>query len=325
MSGEGKSSEAPILCPLCQYPAEILNRSHPGYEQPATFVIAECSYCDAQFCHPMTADEKLYERVYEHAATLPGYSRYKWYTDQVGKQKDPLGWLAEQEEAYAFIAGKVGGAKGGRVLEVGSGFGYLTFALRRAGYDVRGLELSERAVSAARARFGDFYELCDITQVDGSKFLADVIVMTEVVEHTADPLKLLRCLNGMLRPGGVALVTTPNKSAVAKGAYWMTDNPPVHFWWFSETTLRRLAQMSGFTISFNGAESHARTSVWPAYFDDKGRQIFPANWLRRLLEVSPGFTLSLLSLARRSRQRRARREANDEHDGTMCVVLKKIG
>lgn len=313
----------PILCPICQYPAEVLNDSHPGYQQPATFLIAECGYCDTQFCNPMTSCADLYERIYEHAATLPGYSRYDWYAEQVPRKRYPLRWLAAREEAYAFIASKLRNAKISRVLEIGSGLGYLTFALKQAGYDARGLELSERAVTAARARFGNLYEVCDVTQVDASKFLADVVVMTEVLEHTSDPLTLLRCINGMLRPGGFALITTPNKSSVRRSAYWMTDNPPVHLWWFSETTLRRLAQMTGFFVAFHPSQSRAATPLWPPCFDQKGRQIFPASSLRGLLRRFPGLALSVIALARHRRQRRAILQASNERVATMCVILQK--
>ena len=313
----------PILCPICRYPAEIPNDSHPGYQQPATFAIAECGYCDVQFCDPMISCANLYERIYQHAATLPGYSRYQWYAEQVARKSSPLPWLAAREEAYAFIASTLRNAKTSRILEIGSGLGYLTFALTRAGYDARGLELSERAVAAARARFGNLYEVCDVTQVDGSRFLADVVVMTEVLEHTPDPETLLRSINGMLRPGGFALITTPNKSSARRAAYWMTDNPPVHLWWFSETTLRRLAQMTGFLVSFHSSESRAATPLWPPCFDEKGRQIFPASSVRRLLRTFPGLALSAIALARHRRQRRAIRQANGERAATMCVILRK--
>jgi 2-polyprenyl-3-methyl-5-hydroxy-6-metoxy-1,4-benzoquinol methylase len=313
----------PLLCPICQYPAEVLNDSHPGYQQPSSFVIAECSYCDTQFCNPMTSCAELYGRIYEHAATLPGYSRYKWYAERITHKANPLRWLAAREEAYAFIAYELRNAKNSRVLEIGCGLGYLTFALARAGYDARGIELSERAVTAARARFGNLFDVCDVSQARGASFLVDVVVMTEVLEHTADPITLLHSINGMLRPGGFALITTPNKSSARRAAYWMTDNPPVHLWWFSETALRRLAQMTGFVISFHPSEPRSTTPLWPPFLNEKGRQIFPSSAFRRILQMFPGLAFSGIAVARNRRQRRAMRQASNERAATMCVILHK--
>jgi SAM-dependent methyltransferase len=315
-----------LPCPLCGYAAEVLNEKHPGYAQPSEFCIAECCYCDVQFCDPMTPSAALYESIYSHAATLPGYSRYRWYADEVSRRSDPLGWLQSQEEMYSFIASELavrgGPQKFGSVVEIGSGLGYLTFALRKAGYNVRGIELSKKAVEDASRRFGHLYEVCDVTQLHGS-VSADAVVMTEVLEHVVDPCSLLTAIRQMLRPGGMALLTTPNKSAAPHSAYWRTDNPPVHLWWFSETTMRRMAERTGLHVSFGHPKARVCRPSWPPYFDADGQQIAPAGHIRKLLEISPAITLRLIALIRIHRQRAERKRLWTGMRSTMCVVLER--
>jgi len=314
-----------IVCPLCKQQAIILTRDHPGYLEPARFSIAECSSCDVQFANPMEPSESVYERIYEHAATLPGYSRYAWYADQVFRRKNPLRWLESQEEMYAFIGSELerrGGARVGRVVEVGSGLGYLTYALRSAGYDVRGLELSERAVQASRARFGNFFEVCDVTQSTLQTGIADAVILTEVIEHVPDPCALLRGIRRMLRPGGFALITTPNKSAAPRDSYWCTDNPPVHFWWFSETSMCRLAEASGLIVSFQGSDSRKLKPRFPSYFNAQGQQTSPSLLVRKLLQRYPGMVLRFAARVRSYRQRQTQRLAGAERGATMRVVLR---
>lgn len=273
----------------------------------------------------MEPSESVYERIYEHAATLPGYSRYAWYADQVSRRKNSLKWLGSQEEMYSFIGSELrrrGGARVGCIVEVGSGLGYLTYALRTAGYDVRGLELSERAVQASRARFGDFFEVCDVTRSTMQAGIADVIIMTEVIEHVADPCALLRGIRRMLRPGGFALITTPNKSAAPRDSYWCTDNPPVHFWWFSETSMCRLAQTSGLIVSFRCSATRTLKPRFPSYFDAQGQQTSPSPLVRKLLQRYPGMILRFAAGVRSYRQRQTQRLACAERAATMRVICE---
>ncbi|MGC1442129.1 MAG: hypothetical protein WA888_16095, partial [Burkholderiaceae bacterium] len=44
---------------------------------------------------------------------------------------------------------------------------------------------------------------------------------------------------------GVILITTPNKSYYPPSSIWQTESPPVHLWWFSETSLRIIAKKVG--------------------------------------------------------------------------------
>lgn len=320
------SPSGAIPCPLCAAPAPVLGRRHPGYQLGETFAIAECDLCDVQFAWPLRPGEAIYERIYQHARTLPGYSRYAMYAAQVTRQARPLEWLAAQEEMYGFIAAELGqrgpGATG-QVLEVGSGFGYLTWSLHAAGYRVRGLELSARAVEAARARFGDLFAVHDISRADPAVDGVDVVVMTEVLEHVADPAALLASIARVLRPGGRALITTPNKSSAPRGAYWLTDNPPVHLWWFSETTLRLLAARAGLRVSFGVSAPRQAIPAWPPCFDEDGAQLQPSALVRWLLLRFPRALHGLAALLRVRRQRAEARASTAERTGSMHVVLSK--
>jgi SAM-dependent methyltransferase len=315
-----------IPCPLCGGSAGVLNPGHPGYQAGQTFAIAECDHCDVQFAWPLRPGEALYERIYRQAASLPGYSRYAWYAARVAGQARPLEWLAAQEEMYGFIAaelGRRGPDATGPVLEVGSGLGYLTLALHQAGYRVRGIELSAHAVEAARARFGNHYSVHDISRADPAVDGAEVVIMTEVLEHVTDPAALLASIARLLRPGGTALVTTPNKSAAPRHAYWLTDNPPVHLWWFSETTLRLLAARAGLHVSFGVTAPRPIRPALPPFFDVDGAQVHPSPLVRWLLVRFPTALHRLAALRRVWRQRATARAGAAERTGSMCVVLRK--
>jgi SAM-dependent methyltransferase len=137
------------------------------------------------------------------------------------------------------------------LLEVGSGLGYLTYSLAKSGYNIRGLELSTKAVAAAQKRYGDLYDAGDLFELTRSAPGAyDVVILTEVIEHLSDPLSFLAAARGLLAPGGVILLTTPNKSLYPPTSYWQTDNPPVHLWWFSEASMRQMAIGLGMQIHF---------------------------------------------------------------------------
>lgn len=328
------SVDAPVVrCRLCGTLSKVLNPTHPGFQRPTTFAIAECCYCDVQFAEPASVESDVYDRIYEHARELAGYSRYAWYADQVLRKPRPLEWLAAQEEMYWFVRSQLEllQPRPRCVVEIGSGLGYLTFALRRAGYDAVGLELSARAVEAARARYGDLYRVIDVTR-DGSfrEAGADVVVMTEVLEHVPDPASLVGAIRRLLRPGGTALLTTPNKSAAPQGAYWLTENPPVHLWWFSETTLRSLAQRCGLAVEFGdfsgfrgerGVAERVRPA--PPTLDETGGVVYPPTLVRTALKLLPRAVLALADVVRAVDGRRRLARVARQRSATMGIVLRR--
>ena len=106
--------------------------------------------------------------------------------------------------------------KGRHVLDWGCNTGYgIEFMLQNAG-DVSGLDLSDRAVAAARKRFAG--RGVDIQLFDGKRCSFpsagfDVVTSFQVLEHVSEYSEYFLEILRVLRPGGIAIFTTPNAAA----------------------------------------------------------------------------------------------------------------
>jgi 2-polyprenyl-6-hydroxyphenyl methylase/3-demethylubiquinone-9 3-methyltransferase len=121
--------------------------------------------------------------------------------------EDPVPWAWERR--CALLVAEV--RPGERVLDLGCGAGRFLTALREAGAEPVGVELSEAA--AARARRNAPGVHVALVEPDGSLPLphrsVDLVWCSEVLEHVADVAGLLVEVRRVLRPGGRLLVTVP--------------------------------------------------------------------------------------------------------------------
>lgn len=242
-------------CLLCGGPSELRHGAYPGYQEPDIFQIYHCPGCYTAFSLPRPSTEAIYQHIYANGSKVPGYDRYWHYVRTVREQEHPLAYLAEQEPAYWSVTQALPppqtAGKPTTVLEVGSGLGYLTYSLSRAGFAAFGLDISEPAVKEARQRFGDLYvqgDLTDYAQLHAERF--DVVVSTEVIEHIDKPLDFVGRMKQLLKPGGRVIITTPNKSFFPDDLVWSCDLPPVHCWWFGEESMRYIAQSADMSVRF---------------------------------------------------------------------------
>ncbi|MEI7423466.1 MAG: class I SAM-dependent methyltransferase [Prolixibacteraceae bacterium] len=242
-------------CSICGGQPGLKHGFCPGYQQPDTYQIYHCSHCNTAFALPRHATDALYETIYKLSDKIPGYERYHRYTREIKDHNNPLEYLAQAEEAYwgvkVALQQLVKDKSSTTILEIGSGLGYLTYALNQAKYNVLGLDISQTAVERAINNFGAHYLFTDLFEYATTHPATfDVVILTEVMEHVENPLAFITALNKLLKPGGHAIITTPNKSFYFKDILWSTELPPVHFWWFSETSITRLANHAGMQISF---------------------------------------------------------------------------
>ncbi len=119
---------------------------------------------------------------------------------------------------------------GGRVLDIGSGFGSFVLSARSRGLDARGIELAEFEVAFARERLRRLrpdddaeavYVLGDACGFPVEPGSLDAVTMWNVLEHIADWKSVIAATARMLRPGGVAFVICPNYAAWRQEAHYL--------------------------------------------------------------------------------------------------------
>lgn len=143
----------------------------------------------------------------------------------------------------------------GTILDAACGTGYGSSLLASVG-TVCGVDYSEEALALAQARLpnGRFVvaRLPDVPFPDGS---FDTVVSFETIEHIKDDRALLREFARVLRPGGLLLLSTPNRER--EGA---RDNPfHEHEYVLEElVTLVAEAGFTGLEISYQGTRHLSR-------------------------------------------------------------------
>jgi len=242
-----------LECPLCGSSARLRHAELPGYLAGQLHQVYGCSGCQASFTVPRKEPAGLYDRLYQLAGDIPGYHRYERYARLAARSSDALAMLGAAEDVYWAVARAVDDLRPNAttILEIGSGLGYVTYALAQRGFAARGLDVSGAAVDAARRRFGDLYVQGDLAAHAASRGGEyDVVLACEVIEHLEDPVGFVRSALALVKPGGRLVLTTPNRSLYDENVLWETEPPPVHFWWFTERGIQAVAERAGTTATF---------------------------------------------------------------------------
>ncbi len=236
-------------CIACGSENIVQNGKIEGYIQGSFYDIESCQDCKTKWSNPHIVDTVVYDYIYNNKEDTPGYIRYAQYAEDVTSYANPLGYLSRQEPAYYGVAATV--PTGGKILEVGCGLGYFTYALAEAGYDAVGIDVSDSAIQEATKKYGNYFRHADfftMTVSEDQKF--DAIIMVELIEHVDDPARYLAHAKTLLKTGGKLIVTTPNRSWYPDDVLWASDLPPVHLTWFSERGMQAMAAALGYSVEF---------------------------------------------------------------------------
>lgn len=148
------------------------------------------------------------------------------------------------------IIGKAWNRPPGKLLDVGTANGSFLKVARDAGWAVSGCEPSRWMCEWCRTHYG-----IDVT--NGSIFTGgyesgsfDVVTLWDVLEHTPDPMAVLKEAVRVLRPEGLLVVNYPDYgSAVARlmGRRWVFLLT-VHYYYFTRRTIAAALGRVGCTV-----------------------------------------------------------------------------
>ena len=231
-------------CPLCQadQPPRVVENFNNG-----TFY--ECVHCHLHYAE--TADFDL-ERYYREI-WAKGNLGNQGYEEKVkaARERDGPERLIREIPRYSWAVRQIGRLEAGsKILDVGCGEGGLLWAAQRHGLEPHGCDLSPGAATLARQLIGDkSIHLGTVEQLPYGPGTFDCVLALEVLEHLPAPRPFLERLAWLLKPGGLLLLTIPNRNrvfAVLKRGlgrpHSNTDYPPHHYTRWSKQVLKNNLQ-----------------------------------------------------------------------------------
>ena len=168
--------------------------------------------------------------------------------------------LRALEPYFERLAREIAGIRpGGALLEIGCAAGSFLARAREQGFAVSGVEPSPSARRLAEATLGVTVLAPTVEQAEVPPQSFDVVVLLQTIEHLADPKATLSRIRQLLRPGGLLLLTTPNRSSWLSrltGRRWFEYKPPEHLYYFTGATMRRMLAASGFSQTVVSRDVH---------------------------------------------------------------------
>ncbi len=173
----------------------------------------------------------------------------------------------------------------GRLLEVGSSFGYLVAAFKSDGWDAVGIDPDGGACSYAEAQNAVtvFNGVLDDKPFQEASF--DVILMNHVIEHVADPHQMLMTVRSLLKENGYFVMETPTYDSLSfklLGRRERSLSCNGHIYFFTRDSLKRLCENAGFEVvshAYVGRSLTANRLFWNLGVMSKSKTV--EKWLDR--------------------------------------------
>lgn len=250
-------------CPLCA----LDEPQHVGRE--GQFDVARCRRCGLAYVRPRPTDSDLHTFYNEsyYASDQAGSMGFTEY-----RRHEPGIRLVARERLTTMRTY----LQPGRLLDVGCAYGFFLDAAREAGWDAVGVELAAAAAARARTEFDLDVRAGTLHEQAWPDGAFDAVTLWDALEHTLDPLAILREVHRILRPGGYCFLTVPDAGTwIARllGRHWFGYRKAgEHTFFFTRDTVRTALARTEFTTV------HVGQGIWPcdlAFLAEKFAQYSP--------------------------------------------------
>jgi 2-polyprenyl-3-methyl-5-hydroxy-6-metoxy-1,4-benzoquinol methylase len=250
-------------CPACDGPLVLMVRCVGRY------AYYRCTDCSLVTSLPMPSSEELQAFYDGFLFGAPDPREHE--LNQLGIQRNVRKILQDCRERGGLVVPF-------SVLDWGGGVGYYANAFAKAGCRCTLIDIDAKACQYARETFAGAFE---VINADPARHpLAeqyDLVFCNQVIEHCPDLVGLVDAIRRAVRPGGIAIITTPNQQCkewlfrpqwfsyylrrVARSTWqlpmalahflrtpWVCCDPPRHLHAFNRKSLARLLDRSGLTV-----------------------------------------------------------------------------
>jgi SAM-dependent methyltransferase len=224
-------------CPVCGSVTTEIGSVRSEFSD-IDFLFRQCGVCGLSFvANPRTDFEALYDAEYYRGK---GADTLVDYVDEMTNARTIR--LYEWRGIVRTVR-NLNGSSDPKWLDFGCGLGGLVRYARDTGFrQVYGYDEGYAAAWAADHGL----PVLDQDTLTHHENTFDVVTAIEVVEHTPDPVGLMKEISALLKPGGVLFLTTgnaePHRDSLIK---WSYVRPDIHVSYFEPRTLTELYNRVG--------------------------------------------------------------------------------
>lgn len=245
-----------IQCPLC-------NKSNYNeiYKERGVLGIVQCKDCNLIYVNPRLKNP---EEVYWGDANKY-YNEAKLIFESLALHHRDINYLEDLRLIYKYKAT-------GNLLDVGTNMGFFLRKAKGWGWNLYGVEPSPALSELARKYFGLNIKTSFLEDAGFEREFFDIVTMTDVFEHIANPGRILDAIRRILKPDGVLFIKVPNglfnifklRMAMLTGRlnnYDIFDSYE-HVVHYSGDTLKKLLETNGFRVTRIKIGSPIQIPTW---------------------------------------------------------------
>ncbi len=206
---------------------EVPNR----FDVRENFMLVKCSACGFVYLWPKPETMETY---YEDAGYQPHQEKSETFTDRLYRWVRVWNLLIKKRLIEKYN-------KKGKLLDYGCGTGAFLSHMLQSGWNVQGVEPSEKARSIGIQNGLNLQT--GIDQISGS---LDVITLWHVLEHIENAHEVIDNLSKKLTPQGILVIAVPNRDSFDAKIYkscWVAYDAPRHLYHFRPRDVIRFLEM----------------------------------------------------------------------------------
>lgn len=246
MSGSPQLED--VSCPLgCPRDNEIVITGRDLlHDLPGEFTVVKCRACGLMRTTPRPTPETI--GFYYPDDYGPYLGTQVWQVEHTSRIRALLKPLVKR--VFNFNTQRLPSLAPGRMLEVGCASGAFLHRMASQGWQVQGIEPSEKAAQAA-AQLGYRVHAGPLETAPPPDEPFDLIVGWMVLEHLHDPIGGLQKLREWAKPGAWLVLSIPNAKSLEFRLFkekWYALQVPTHLHHFTPETIRQVLQASGWAL-----------------------------------------------------------------------------